>query len=94
MGCWACNPYCGNCKPPKERPRQCPSCQKYCFNPEAKDCPRCGAELPLRVPPPVVKCHYSGLICANPCNKHKIDVSAKWHYMPCKHNTPPQKEKE
>jgi hypothetical protein len=90
MGCWACNPYCGNCKPPLPKPRPCPSCQRLCFNPTEETCPNCYKQLTPYISPKVVKCSYSGLVCANPCNKHKI-ILPGGRVMPCKTNTPPAK---
>ncbi|NLP45011.1 MAG: hypothetical protein GX351_10355 [Peptococcaceae bacterium] len=86
--CWSCNPYCGNCKPPKPKPRQCLQCKAYTIDPERDYCRKCGAKLPDHVPPPIVKCEYSGMMCANPCGKYK-KPSLDGKYTPCKLNTPP-----
>ncbi len=91
--CWSCNPYCGFCKPPKPKPRQCSQCKAYNVNPDEKKCRKCGAELPPPVPPPVVQCLYSGMICANPCGKYK-KPSPDGKVIPCKLNTPPQTESD
>lgn len=88
--CWSCNPYCGGCKPPKEKPIQCPACGHYNF-PELKGCKKCGTALPPPKERPTVMCLYIEKWCANPCNKHKkpsqdgITKTCKWH-------TPPKNE--
>jgi len=89
--CWSCNPYCGNCKPPKERPIICPQCKKVYINitDEPMKCKKCGSVLPKRPPRPIVNCLYSGLICANPCGKYK-DPPKDGIIKPCKLNTPPK----
>jgi hypothetical protein len=87
--CWSCNPYCGNCKPPKEKPRLCVKCHAANFDTSLTKCRKCGADLPARVPPPIVKCKYSGMICANPCGKHK-KAPLDGRILPCKLNTPPK----
>lgn len=71
--CWVCNPYCGACKPPKEKPIQCPECKFYNFPESVVDnrCIKCGAELPEREKIIPVECLYSGLVCARPCGKAK-----------------------
>lgn len=93
MGCWACNPYCGNCKPPKERPLKCLVCGTYNFDFEVrKECKKCGAVLPERIKPPTVMCLRSGLICCNPCNRYKIKLR-DGKTVPCHQNTPPNQKK-
>lgn len=87
--CWSCNPYCGGCKPPKEKPRKCTTCGTFNFDTSAQKCRKCGAELPERVKPPVVYCLYSDMVCANPCNKHKKSPEDGGP-VPCKMNTPPE----
>ncbi|WP_144351148.1 hypothetical protein [Sporomusa termitida] len=85
--CWSCNPYCGGCKPPKEKPAPCPACGTYNF-PERKNCKQCGADLPPPKARPTVMCLYIGKLCANPCNKHKkpsqdgLVKTCKWHTPP------------
>ncbi|NLL53035.1 MAG: hypothetical protein GX248_10080 [Peptococcaceae bacterium] len=91
--CWSCNAYCGNCKPPKEKPRQCTSCKAFNFDPEKNTCRKCGAELPARVPPPVIKCELCGMMCANPCKKGERPP-ADGILRPCKLRTPPPEELE
>lgn len=91
MGCWSCNPFCGRCKPPRARPVQCPDCQTYNspdFN-QSNQCRKCGAELPVQAAVSrVVLCFYSGLLCANPCQKHTF-VGKDGVVRPCRMNTPP-----
>lgn len=86
--CWSCNPYCGGCKPPKEKPRACPVCGTYNF-PEYKNCKKCGAELPPPPKRPTVMCLYVEDLCANPCNKHK-KPSQDGIVKTCKWRTPPK----
>ena len=91
--CWSCNAYCGNCKPPKERPRQCTQCKTYNFDPQKNLCRKCKAELPERITPSVVMCQYCGMMCANPCKKsEKAPADGLIH--PCNLRTPPKEEKE
>lgn len=68
--CWSCNPYCGGCKPPKEKPVKCAVCNGYSF-PELTNCKKCGAVLPERTKRLPVMCLYIEKVCANPCNRHK-----------------------
>lgn len=85
--CWSCNPYCGGCKPPKDKPIKCPACKAINF-PELKNCKRCGAALPAPPERPTVMCLYIGKLCANPCNRHKKGsedgtlYSCQWHTPP------------
>ncbi len=71
--CWVCNPYCGACKPPKEKPVECPGCEHYNIVDRIKDnkCGKCGAELPERKKPVPEQCLFTGLVCARPCGKAK-----------------------
>lgn len=92
--CWSCIPWCGKCKPPKERLKKCPDCSHYNF-PELKKCKRCGATLPESVKPPTVMCLYIGKLCANPCGKYKapskdgVIHECKWH-TPANESTTPE----
>lgn len=72
--CWACSPYCGKCKPPKQMPQLCDSCRTLNFpdRGEVGVCKTCGAKLPEVKPRPVVRCLTSGLVCANPCGNSKV----------------------
>lgn len=87
--CWSCNAFCGNCKPPKERPRLCKACKTLHANTEATHCKKCGAELPPRILPKTVFCQYCGLMCANPCKKYE---KAPMNGVPvgCQLRTPPK----
>ena len=87
--CWSCNPYCGNCKPPKEKPKKCPVCSSYSF-PEFKNCKKCGALLPESVKPPTLMCLYIGEMCANPCGKRKTAPKDDILLHTCKWHTPPK----
>jgi hypothetical protein len=91
MSCWSCNPYCGNCKPPKPKPVKCPVCGKFNFldRMKGKNCIKCGEVLPEPPKPPVVDCLYSGLVCANPCGQYKKTTDDGTLY-PCKLRTPPE----
>lgn len=91
MACVVCNPYCGKCKPPKQKPVKCPACGKYNFLDLMEDtkCIRCRADLPIPPKPAIVKCLYSGLMCANPCKKH-TKAYKDGSFMPCSNNTPPK----
>lgn len=86
--CWACNPYCGGCKPPKERPRQCTECGAYNFDVNARKCRKCGAILPERIKPTPIFCLQTQTMCPNPCGKGKImprdgqKISCKWNPEP------------
>lgn len=95
--CWSCNPYCGGCKPPKEKPVKCGVCGHYTFF-ELIYCKKCGAALPPPPARPIVLCLYIGAECANPCNKHKKpsqdgqEKMCKWHTLP--NNEPDEKPRE
>ena len=87
--CWSCNPYCGGCKPPKEKPVKCPMCKAYNFRDESSVCKKCGSPLPPPIPRPTVLCLYIGQLCANPCNKHKT-TSEDGTIKSCSWHTPPK----
>ena len=91
--CWACNPVCGRCKPPKQKAVTCPVCKQITFfsREQALDgtshaCPRCGADVTaqLRVQP--VACKNSGKTCAWPCGQH--DTVPEGGPIDCPYNTP------
>lgn len=89
MNCGVCRPYCSKCKPPMEKPLFCSHCGTYTFRLKAIDnkCKKCGSQLPKPVYN-IVKCLYSGMLCANPCGKSKkqrLDGIAR----KCLLNTPP-----
>lgn len=54
-------------------------------------CKKCGKDLTADVRPKVVRCNYSGKLCAYSCGKSK---SPKHEYgdQPCERNTPPMQE--
>ena len=54
-------------------------------------CKRCGRDLSKDVRPKVVRCNYSGLLCAYSCGKA---FSPRHDYgdQPCLRNTPPSRE--
>jgi hypothetical protein len=82
--CWSCNPYCGGCKPPKQKPIECPACGTY-NNAKLSVCKKCGAQLPPPPKRPIVMCLYIGELCANPCDRHKKPSqdgtlkTCRWH---------------
>ncbi|MBP2645810.1 MAG: hypothetical protein H6Q75_1250 [Firmicutes bacterium] len=87
--CWVCNPFCGKCKPPL-RIIKCSACKAHNFATE-KVCKKCGAVLPELPERPPVLCAYSGLLCVNPCDKHK-QAPVNGVQRPCRWNTPPKKK--
>jgi len=93
MACKVCNPYCGNCRPPRERPRVCPDCGKLHF-PEhgfPVRCVRCDVILPERQLPHVARCSRSGLLCGNPCGR-RVYVPVDGKLASCGLNTRPVPE--
>lgn len=68
-----CNPYCGKCRPPKEKPLICPACEAF-NDPtlgEFGSCKACGALLPERQLPVPEHCLVVDKVCANPCGRSK-----------------------
>ncbi|HEY3423643.1 MAG TPA: hypothetical protein VGL27_02510 [Negativicutes bacterium] len=86
--CWVCNPSCGKCKPPIQIVK-CPGCGVHNLA-DIRNCKKCRAVLPARVEQSTTMCLYSGMMCANPCNKHQ-EVTKDGVIMPCTWNTPPKK---
>ena len=94
-GCWICNPMCGKCQPAPMKAGKCPDCGTTTVF-ERPDilagktllCKKCGKDLTGEVRPDVVRCNYSGKLCAYPCGKSR---SPKHEYgdQPCERNTPP-----
>ena len=84
--CWSCNPFCGGCKPPKPRPIKCENCGTFNFD-ETETCRKCRQPLPERKKTEPVMCLYIGEMCADSCQRHKIerletdeqDPYCKWH---------------
>lgn len=70
--CWSCNPYCGRCKPPKEKPRKCSTCGNYNFDVNAVRCEDCGEILPERIKPTPAFCLQTQTMCPNPCGRSKV----------------------
>lgn len=89
--CWSCNPYCGGCKPPKERPVRCRTCKTFNFRDESNKCKNCGAVLPDPIKRPTVMCLQIGKLCANPCNRHK-SAPDDGVLKTCNLHTPPKEE--
>ena len=97
-GCWICNPMCGRCQPTAFKSCNCPDCgtlnifeRSKVISGDVLLCKSCGADLTDLVRPEVVRCAYSGKLCAYPCGKSK---SPKHEHgdLPCKRNTPPSFE--
>lgn len=91
--CWACNPFCGRCKPPKMRMVACPACRKEkayrkheLLAPGGAACASCGERIAVS---PVL-CKRSGLACAWPCKQH--DEAMENAPVECPYNTPPAAE--
>lgn len=93
-GCWVCNPFCGQCKPPVVR-LQCPACGKYYF-PEItyeKMCKKCGSDLPEYVARPAVWCAFIEQMCAKPCERHQVSPE-DGGVRPCAFHTLPRTDAE
>jgi len=91
MPCWICNPYCGNCKPPAEKPVKCPQCNTFNIFIKAGEkriCKKCGTILPEGEVRPIVFCSYCGLECANQCKRYKL-VPKDGVLLACPWITPP-----
>lgn len=91
--CWACNPVCGRCKPPKQKVAKCPLCGAVTFfskgevlSAESLPCPKCSEELFEMVAPVPVLCQRSGMRCAWPCGQS--DKPADSGFADCPYNTP------
>lgn len=94
-GCWICNPMCGRCRPPAYRSCTCAICGMLNIFPrqdvvrkEGLFCKRCGADLASEVVPKVVRCKYSGLVCAYPCG-NSTSSHREFGNAVCEMNTPP-----
>ena len=97
-GCWICNPMCGKCQPAPLKSATCPECGTLnVFEREpiiaGADllCKKCGFDLAPEVRPKVVKCNYSGYVCAYPCGNSRVPKHEHGD-MPCERNTPPNEE--
>ena len=97
-GCWICNPMCGKCQPPPLKAGNFPDCgtttvfeRKTVESKEPLLCKKCGKDLSELVRPKVVKCNYSGKLCAYPCGK-STSPRHDWGDQPCQRNTPPSEE--
>ena len=91
--CWACNPVCGRCKPPKQKVATCPSCGAIAFfskdeilSASSLPCPKCGKDLLSEVAVEPVRCHRSGKWCAWPCGQS--EKTPESGYAECPYNTP------
>lgn len=91
--CWACNPVCGRCKPPKQKVATCPACGAVTFFSKGEvlsagslPCPKCGEELLGMVAVAPVLCQRSGKWCAWPCGQG--DKPADSGFADCPYNTP------
>ncbi|MDO4289900.1 MAG: hypothetical protein Q4C41_01555 [Eggerthellaceae bacterium] len=97
-GCWICNPLCGRCRPTPYKSATCPDCGTVNLFEKARIvaggpllCKKCKRDLTADVTPKVVKCNYSGKLCAYPCGTSK---SPKHEHgdQHCELNTPPSAE--
>ena len=95
--CWACNPLCGRCKPPKRRQATCFACDtSVLFSKEDflgaghVACPTCGADIDLTRFLAPANCRHSGLACAWPCKRSAgEDAGAKEdEAQSCPYHTP------
>ncbi|WP_165055268.1 MULTISPECIES: hypothetical protein [unclassified Adlercreutzia] len=53
-------------------------------------CKKCGEDLNQDVRPSVVRCGFSGLMCAYPCGKSASHNLGEGAYRVCEKNTPPR----
>ena len=97
-GCWICNPMCGKCQPAPMKAGKCPDCGETTvfqradiLAGETLRCKRCGKDLTDMVRPEVVRCNYSGKLCAYPCGKSTSPRHDRGD-QPCERNTPPSAE--
>lgn len=97
-GCWICNPMCGKCQPTAYKAGVCPYCKTMTMFGRREviaggplKCKKCGTDIREVVQPEVVRCNYSGKLCAYPCGK---STSPKHEHgdLPCERNTPPSQE--
>lgn len=97
--CWACNPVCGRCKPPKQKVATCPACGAVAFFSKGEilsagslPCPKCGEELLGMVAVAPVSCQRSRRWCAWPCGQ--CDKPVVSGAVECPYNTPVPKSGE
>ena len=90
--CWACNPMCGRCKPPRKRGVLCPECGKMgffskeeCLDGAVHTCPSCGADLTAQVHVEPVFCVRVEGLCAYPCKSNEMPASTEG--FECKYRT-------
>ena len=88
-GCWICNPMCGKCQPAPLKSATCPECGT--LNVFEREPIIAGFDLAPEVRPKVVKCNYSGYVCAYPCGNSRVPKHEHGD-MPCERNTPPSEE--
>lgn len=91
--CWACNPVCGRCKPPKQKVATCPSCGTVAFfskgdilSADNLPCQKCGKDLLDEVAVEPVLCCRSGNWCAWPCGQSGKRPDSG--FVECPYNTP------
>lgn len=94
-GCWICNPLCGRCQPAPKKSGKCPACNTVTIFDKLDiiagkklACKKCGHDMSELVRPEVVRCQYSGLLCAYPCGK-AVKSHSQFGYQACERNTPP-----
>ncbi len=99
--CWACNPLCGRCKPPKRRRATCFACDaSVLFGKEDflgvghVACPTCGADIDLTRFLAPVNCRHSGLVCAWPCKRSAEENAGvgEDEAQSCPYHTPVRKD--
>ncbi len=93
--CIACSPICGHCRPPTKKAVTCPECGTLSVfdivvsaDPPRRHCPKCGLDVTEFATPPIVFCKASGLMCANPCQRH-TKAPEDGQLRVCHSNTPP-----
>lgn len=80
--CWACNPLCGKCKPPKKRMARCPECGTPFFysledslSSTPLPCPSCSADLSDAIAIKPIDCQRCAEQCAWPCANGNIPLA-------------------
>lgn len=91
--CWACNPYCGRCRPPKRRSVECPNCgelltfdKQQSLDGDVHVCYACDADVTALAHVQPLFCKKDGNWCAYPCGSH--DTASDEADFACKHRTP------
>ena len=97
-GCCVCNPLCGKCQPAPFKSATCPQCNTINIFKQAQIvagdkllCKKCTTDLSEIVRPKVLRCAYSGKLCAYPCSR-SVMAHPSAGYLPCERTTKPSKE--